>query len=106
MKFSIGVTKCDKLIYYIPNSFTPDGNEYNQTFKPIFTAGFDPDNFTLKIFNRWGEVIYESFDSNDYWDGTYNNTKCLGGSYAYKVEFGSKENDGEYFITGSVNLIR
>jgi gliding motility-associated-like protein len=93
-------------LFYVPNSFTPDGNEFNNTFKWTFTSGFDPTNFHVTIFNRWGELIYESYDSNDYWDGTYNNNMCPEGSYVYKVYFGSKENDGKYLITGNVNLIR
>lgn len=102
----ITIVQCPNLLFYIPNSFTPDGNEFNNDFKWTFTSGFDPTDFHMIIFNRWGEVIYESYDSNDYWDGTYNNIPCPEGSYAYKVKFGSKENDGEYFITGSLNLIR
>ena len=102
----ITIVQCPNLLFYIPNSFTPDGNEHNNEFKWTFTSGFDPTDFHITIFNRWGEVIYESFNSNDYWDGTYNNNMCPEGSYTYKVNFGSKENDGEYVITGSLNLIK
>lgn len=102
----ITIVQCPNLLFYVPNSFTPDGNEHNNTFKWTFTSGFDPTNFHVTIFNRWGELIYESYDSNDYWDGTYNNNMCPEGSYVYKVYFGSKENDGKYLITGNVNLIR
>lgn len=102
----ITIVQCPNLLFYIPNSFTPDGNEHNNEFKWTFTSGFDPTDFHITIFNRWGEVIYESYDSNDYWDGTYNNNMCPEGSYTYKVNFGSKENDGEYVITGSLNLIK
>jgi len=102
----ITIVQCPNLLFYVPNSFTPDGNEFNNTFKWTFTSGFDPTNFHVTIFNRWGELIYESYDSNDYWDGTYNNNMCPEGSYVYKVYFGSKENDGKYLITGNVNLIR
>ena len=102
----ITIVQCPNLLFYIPNSFTPDGNEHNNVFKWTFTSGFDPTDFHITIFNRWGEVIYESFNSNDYWDGTYNNIMCSEGSYVYKVYFGSKENDKKYLITGNVNLIR
>ena len=102
----ITIVQCPNLLFYIPNSFTPDGNEHNNVFKWTFTSGFDPTDFHITIFNRWGEVIYESFNSNDYWDGTYNNIMCSEGAYTYKVNFGSKENDGEYVISGSLNLIK
>ena len=40
-------------LYYIPNSFTPDRDEFNNTFLPIFTVGFDPANYLCSIYNRW-----------------------------------------------------
>ena len=60
----------------------------------------------MLIYNRWGEVIYESHDATDYWDGSYTNKPCPAGTYNYKVQFGSKIDDGKYLFTGSVNLIR
>ena len=41
------------LIFYITNTFTPDQDEHNQTFRPIFTSGFDPYNYEMLIYNRW-----------------------------------------------------
>jgi len=102
----ITVARCPELLFYVPNSFTPDGNEHNNTFQPVFTNGFDPYDFHLVIFNRWGELIYESYNSAEYWDGTYNNTPCPAGSYTYKIQFGFKETDDDQVISGNVNLIR
>lgn len=42
----------DELLFYIPNTFTPNGDQHNNTFLPVFTAGYDPNDFTLMIFNR------------------------------------------------------
>ena len=102
----VTIAQCPELLFYIPNSFTPDGDEHNNSFKWIFTSGFDPYDFHVEIYNRWGETIYESYDSNDYWDGTYNNTPCMSGLYNYNIHFGSKKDDGKYEFSGSVNLIR
>ena len=102
----VTIAQCPELLFYIPNSFTPDGDEHNNSFKWIFTSGFDPYDFHVEIYNRWGEIIYESHDSNDYWDGTYNNTPCMSGLYNYNIHFGSKKDDGKYEFNGSVNLIR
>lgn len=97
----------DRLIYYIPNTFTPDGDAYNQTFKPVFTAGYDVNNYRLLIFNRWGEVIFESNDSDYGWDGTYGNSdKMAEGTYIYKIEFKTTRSDERKMITGHVNLLR
>jgi gliding motility-associated-like protein len=102
----ITIVQCPNLLYYLPNSFTPDGDEHNNTFKWVFTSGFDPYNFHILIFNRWGEVIYESKDANDYWDGTYNNTPCPAGAYTYRLQFKDIKTDGRYQFTGSVSLLR
>jgi gliding motility-associated-like protein len=102
----ITIVQCPNLLFYIPNSFTPDGDEHNNTFKWTFTSGFDPMDFNILIFNRWGELIFESNNSNGYWDGTYGNTICPLGIYTYKLQFGNQKNDGKYLFTGNVNLIR
>ena len=102
----VTIARCPELLFYVPNSFTPDGNEHNNVFQPVFTNGFDPYDFHLEIFNRWGELIYESYNSVEYWDGTYNNTPCPVGLYVYKIQFGFKETDNDQVISGNVNLIR
>ena len=104
--FNVTIELCPDMIYYIPNSFTPDGDEHNNTFKWIFTSGFDPMNFNIVIFNRWGELIFESNNHLSYWDGTYGNKICPIGVYTYKLQFGDPKTDGKYVLTGNVNLIR
>jgi gliding motility-associated-like protein len=97
------------LIFYVPNTFTPDGDNYNQTFQPVFHSGFDPFDFELLIFNRWGEVIFESHDATVGWDGTYGQetTEIVqDGTYTWKIEFKTKYTDERKIVTGSVNLIR
>lgn len=96
----------EDLFYFIPNSFTPDGDEFNQTFQPVFVMGFDPYDFQLTIFNKWGEVIWESFDASAAWDGTYNGKIVPAGSYVWRLEFKSSLNDKRFNETGHLNVIR
>ncbi len=101
------LTTGGELIYYIPNAFTPDGDEFNQTFQPVFTEGFDPFDYTLLIFNRWGEVVFESHDVTIGWDGTYpNSTGLNAGVYTWKVEFKTMASDERIVDTGHVNVLR
>lgn len=95
-------------IYYIPNSFTPDGDMYNQVFKPVFTAGFDIYQYNMVIFNRWGEIIFETNNLDFGWDGSYGleGEDALPGSYTYSINIKVPENDDRVIITGHVNLIR
>lgn len=98
----------DVLIYYVPNVFTPDNDEYNQTFKPIFTSGFNPQEYHLIIFNRWGEIIFESYDANFGWDGTYpkDGKLCQDGVYVWKIDFKDEKYDKRYHINGHVTLLK
>lgn len=103
---TVNVDKCPQLIYYIPNSFTPDNDEHNQSFQVVFTSGFSPQEFHLEIWNRWGELIWESFDHTAKWDGTYGGKICQPGIYTWKIRFGNEDNDGFNLIHGHVNLLK
>ena len=96
----------EDLIFYVPNVFTPDGDEFNQTFHPVFTTGFDPYDFNMLIFNRWGEVIFESNNAASGWDGTYADKLVQDGTYTWKIEFKVLENDAHKIALGHVTVIR
>ncbi len=98
----------DILIYYVPNVFTPDNDEYNQTFQPIFTSGFNPYEYHLMIFNRWGEIIFESYNAAIGWDGTYpeSGELCEDGVYVWKIDFKDVKYDKRYHLTGHVTLLK
>jgi gliding motility-associated-like protein len=100
----------EDLIYYVPNAFTPDGDIYNQTFKPVFTSGFDPYNYQLLIFNRWGEIVFESNNFEIGWDGSYGSGEyifnCKSDIYTWKITFKTRDGDERKQLTGHVSLLR
>jgi gliding motility-associated-like protein len=96
----------DVLIFYVPNTFTPDDDDYNEVFKPVFYSGFDPYDFNLLIFNRWGEIVFESNDSNIGWNGTYNNSLVQDGTFTWKITFKRSDSDKHQVAVGHVNVIR
>ena len=100
------ITINEELIFYIPNTFTPDGNQFNQVFFPVFTAGFDPFNYSLLIFNRWGEKVFESHDPTIGWDGMYGGKMCQDGTYTWEIEVKIPHLDDRRTFTGYVNLLR
>jgi gliding motility-associated-like protein len=104
--YTVNVTKCDEPIYFVPNAFTPDGDNFNQSFIPIFTTGVDPYNYHLTIFNRWGEIVFESYDMSKGWNGKYSDFSCQDGVYTWKIEFKVIKNDERVLEMGHVVLIK
>ena len=66
---SVAVVECPILYVYVPNCFTPDANDLNEVFKPSIYVNFELDSYQFTIFNRWGEVVYETNNIRDAWDG-------------------------------------
>jgi len=104
--FVVTIELCPNEIFYIPNAFTPNGDEKNNVFKPIITSGVDIYNYSFYIYNRWGEVIWESRDSHTGWDGTFNNIMCQDGVYNWKMRFKTPKTDEIKEFMGSLTLIR
>jgi gliding motility-associated-like protein len=102
------ITIKEQLIFYVPNSFSPDGNDINDFFTAKFFSGYDPTEFTLYIFDRWGELIFESHDPNIGWKGDYNlsNKKAQDGTYTWKIVYKTKLKDEAQTAIGHVNLLR
>ena len=100
------ITIREELIYYIPNCFTPDENQFNQTFQPVFTSGFDPYNFVLLIYNKWGEIIFETHDAKIGWDGSYGGKLVQDGWYVWKLEFRDPYSDKVFTDNGFVNVLK
>ena len=98
----------EEVIYYVPNTFTPDNDDFNQVFKPVFTSGFDPSSYHLSIFNRWGELVFESYDPTFGWSGLYGKDGVVvqEGSYTWKIDFKLKENDTRKIEVGSVSVLK
>ncbi len=104
--YTVTVKECEELVYWIPNTFTPDGDEVNNTWGAVFTQGFDPLDFRLLILNRWGQIVWETYDHTATWDGSYNGEMCQDGVYTWVVWFGDKYNDARYTNHGHLTLIR
>jgi gliding motility-associated-like protein len=100
------VTECPGIIYWVPNTFTPDGNEYNNEWGPVFTSGYNPYSFELIVLNRWGQTIWVSYDVESKWDGTYNNKMCQDGTYFWIISFGVEGTDEIKQIHGHLTIVR
>ena len=63
-------------------------------------------NFNLEIYNRWGEVIWQTNDAKASWDGYYNGSIVQAGSYVWKASYKALDNDDKKQRTGLINVIR
>ncbi|HYG50047.1 MAG TPA: gliding motility-associated C-terminal domain-containing protein [Flavobacteriales bacterium] len=86
---------------FFPNAFTPDGDGINDEFK-LFGDGVI--NVNLKIFDRWGHVVFETTKPDGAWDGTGNNGQPAGsGVYVYRALIeqvnGYKQEEGWVMLT-------
>lgn len=93
------------IIFYAPNAFTPDGDEFNQTWK-FYASGIDEYNFELLIFDRWGEIIWETHDVNSGWDGTYNGVPCKEGAYSWVARVKDIYSDTKKTLNGVIHLVK
>jgi gliding motility-associated-like protein len=71
---------------YVPNSFTPNGDGLNDFF---YVQGEAIQTFKIQVFNRWGDLIFESNDVNTGWDGKFNGQLVPQGTYVYKLSASS-----------------
>ena len=93
----------DPLIY-IPNAFTPGG--LNPIFKPVISL-VDPTDYQFTIVNRWGQIIFQTNDLNQGWDGTLPNSNDVGKTDTYMYVVLVKDGNGqEVSRRGFVTLLK
>ncbi|TVR78298.1 MAG: gliding motility-associated C-terminal domain-containing protein [Chitinophagaceae bacterium] len=87
----------------VPSGFTPDGDGLNDVLKPILTGTYQLEEF--KIFNRWGQLLFETTDENIGWDGTFQGAEQPVAVYVYYLIVRDHTGDTE-IIKGNVTLLR
>lgn len=92
---------CDFFVY-VPNAFTPNGDGNNDVF---FVNAKGVESLSVKIYNRWGNKVFEINDVNDVWDGTYKGKKQNTAVFVYVLE-ATFLNGKTVTESGNVNLIR
>jgi gliding motility-associated-like protein len=91
-----------ELNIFIPNAFTPNEDGLNDVFLPVLRG---IKSYNLFIFNRWGQKIFSTSDTNQGWDGTYSGEICKSDVYIWKIYI-SAINGKEKNLTGTVILNR
>lgn len=86
---------------WVPNAFTPEGNNINDVWGtvPVFVK-----NYNMRVYNRWGQKVWESDDKKRQWDGYVDGVKAADGVFAWYVTFDGWD-DKVYRMTGTVTLL-
>ncbi|MCX6269791.1 MAG: gliding motility-associated C-terminal domain-containing protein [Bacteroidetes bacterium] len=95
------VLACTRI--WIPNAFTPDGNNLNDYF--LAKSTLELEEFTMYIFNRWGEIVFTSHDIYSGWDGKYQGNYCTPGVFSWVIYYKSRD-AGNQRMQGTLTLIR
>lgn len=89
-------------VLIMPNVFSPNGDDYNSNFLPVLAANVVAPN--LKVFNRWGILIFESTNLNQGWNGKFNSNHCSEGCYFWVISYEDVHGE-EYEQSGTITLI-
>jgi gliding motility-associated-like protein len=87
----------------VPNVFTPNGDNWND--KLVFIGVDNTQDFSIKIFNRWGRMMFESTDATSHWDGG-GTDGASEGTYFYELKYTDLCSSEEKLVTGTVTLLR
>lgn len=98
------ITILDEVYLYIPNTFTPDKEDrFNTTFK-VSAIGIK--ELKIEIFNRWGELVYSAQDVDFEWDGYYQGERVQDGTYVWKIEYITVNDDEVKKRNGHINVLK
>ncbi len=98
------LTVLDHCLIEVPTAFTPNNDGLNDFFHPH--NALKADNYQFKVFNRWGQVIFQSNNWKDKWDGTIHGVKQATGVYVWMLSYINRDTGQPVFKKGTVTLIR
>jgi len=94
---------CDECIH-VPNAFSPNGDGMNDKFGVVLTCPIL--SYHLRIYNRWGEQVFESKDVRHQWTGTETGLYADRGTYVYILDYVPESNGAPIRLKGNVTLLR
>jgi len=99
------VVVLDRLTVYVPNAFTPDGDDTNEGFAPVINVPWIA-NYEFMVFDRWGELIFSSEKPGEAWDGQYGGEAVQTGVYVWKLKYREQWSTDLIETMGHVTLLR
>lgn len=96
---------CEEPFVFIPNAFTPNDDGNNDIIYAQSNIIDETEEFILRIYNRWGELVFETNDITQGWDGTWRGKKLAPDVYDYYME-GFCVDGQSFLIQGNITLVR
>ncbi len=105
-QFSLEVKDCERCDVFVPTAFSPNDDGVNDFFQPF--SDCELADFSMRIFDRWGALIYESSDPFKGWDGSFQSKNLDIGVYVWFMEYTVVENNRSRraLISGDVAIVR
>ncbi|MFN8322535.1 MAG: gliding motility-associated C-terminal domain-containing protein [Chitinophagales bacterium] len=94
----------DECALAIPTAFSPNGDGKNDVFRAISYCSTG--RFLMRVYNRWGELVFESTTISEGWNGTYRNTAQPVSVFVYYIEYYNECSEAMKKVVGNVSLIR
>jgi gliding motility-associated-like protein len=93
---------------YVPNVFSPNGDSKNDVFKAIPGSSCSLTQFSLKVFDRFGALVFESTSADEGWDGSYKGQLAPSATYLYVVQYELMDDSKKLLKvnSGEVALVR
>lgn len=103
---TLDIQDCTRCVEYVPNAFSPNGDGFNDLFQAF--SNCEMQDYQLRVYDRWGNQVYQGNDPLAGWDGRYHNQELSTGIYAWYLEFLVDEDGEERLVTegGDVLLTR
>lgn len=89
--------------FHMPNGFSPNGDANNDWLQ--YFVGYDIEKFELKIFDRWGNMVFQTNENGNYWDGRYKGKLVNSGIYTYQLTY-TQTDVGDQVKHGNITVIR
>jgi len=93
---------CKEPLVFVPNAFSPNGDGLNDV---LYVRGDIIEKIVFRVYNRWGELVFESHDVQHGWDGNYKGKEAPAGIYDYYLEV-TCYNKTDYLTKGNIQLLR
>lgn len=89
--------------WFVPEAFSPNGDLINDTYLPVLV---NVEDYSLAVFNRWGERVFLTTNTNESWNGEYFGKPVPQGNYFYIINFRSSEDKRWYALKGTLAVLR